>query len=266
MRKGRGMADEAAHQCNGKNATHGYCPACRVDSAIDRAGNCLWCDTPTEPSRPDLPLVECRYTAAQLRVLRLIYQREEVGLVALAAKTFERVGYKNATDAAEAIRREWRRMGLSDGWQPGFARKSETRLCRGIRSKNPRIGQPCQLPPSRDSDYCRGHDPAKKEERALTTLQAKEARRHQAWVLLAPFSEWLQGRYAELGSWAAVAKRIDRHVSTTYRYSFGLHSKTGAKKELARRKEIEAMLSADGTTTFGELYPAADSQRLVEVA
>lgn len=103
----------------GDRPTHGYCPACAEESAIDGWSRCLWCGGATEQRpkrkkrggwrRPDL--AGSKYTEPQLRALHVAHMRG-ASINSLAKQTYEKVGYTSHSSAQNAISREWRRLGL----------------------------------------------------------------------------------------------------------------------------------------------------------
>lgn len=265
--------------------THAYCPACKQDSALDHEQRCLWCGGPTEQrrkrggwKRPDLR--GSKFTADQLRVLHVMHMRG-ASANSLAAQVYERVGYISKGSALTAMLREWKRMGLKSrdrieatvkastkhglapkhGPRPGYARYkrvilhgNEDRQCAGVRQQAPRKGEPCNKPPLAGSDFCFAHDPEWAEWRDLHLANARAQAPEREMVPMAPFTRWLQQRREELGSWTAVAGRVDRHVALVHCYGRGIGTTSKQPKTEIGRDTVEELLDADGTTTFEALY------------
>jgi hypothetical protein len=266
--------------------THGWCPSCKEESAIDNAGNCLWCGKATEQrpkrggwKRPDLQ--GSRYTEAQLRALHLAHQRG-ASINSLAKRTFDKVGYKTPGSAATAIGREWKNMGLKardrieqtvlsstkhgrggrnrdeGAYRRWFKRTNGLYrpTCKGVRAQHPRKGEPCQRPAMEGSEFCSSHDPERRKtiKAHLSKMRASAPAREM--VPMAPFAAWLQQRREELGSWSAVAEHVERTISLVHCYGRGLDSATKQPKDLIGRSTVEELLEADGTTTFDDLYAA----------
>jgi hypothetical protein len=272
--------------------THGWCPTCKEDSAIDAAGNCLWCGGPTQQrqqrnrggwKRPDL--AGSRYTEPQLRALHLAHMRGE-SLNSLAKQTHQVVGYKTYGSAAAAISRDWKRMGLcardrveasvkastkhglapKHGSRPGYGTykrrvlrgEADRPRCKGIRTQPPRKGEPCESPAMQGSEYCFGHDPERRAEVEQILVDARLRQSDRDMIPMAPFAAWLRRRQRELGTWRAVAESVGRDVTLVNCYGRGRTTNRQPKGEISR-STVEALLAADGTATFGELYGAADA-------
>lgn len=98
--------------------THGWCPACKEESAIDAAGNCLWCDGPTEQREAPKREQESNGAAlglshAHLRALHRAHVEQGATVEALAGRVAERVADKSPESAASLIRMGWNRLDLS---------------------------------------------------------------------------------------------------------------------------------------------------------
>ena len=264
--------------------THGYCDACRQDSAIDARGRCLWCDGPTRQrakrggwKRPNLR--GSRYSDAQLRALHVAHLRGQ-SLNALAEQTYEAVGYGSQGSAVSAISREWKRRGLraldriestvrastKHGRAPREGRDNAAYrrwfkaqndryqpLCVGVKRQAPRKGEPCQRPAIEDSDYCQSHDPSRELARQAHLVRVRARQPVKAMVPMAPFAAWLRRRRDELGTFTVVADRVELSKGLVGAYADG---KRGRRKlDVIGRDVVQRCLDADGTATFEDLYP-----------
>lgn len=275
--------------------THGWCPTCREESAVDRDGRCLWCDTPTRVrrkrggwKRPDLR--GSRYTEPQLRAMHVAHMRGD-SLNSLAKRTFHQVGYTNRNSAVQAISRQWKRMGLpvrgriescvrvstkhgrksrniSNAEQIAYRRWLRDQRgwravqgpgqpqCKGVRRQHPRKGEPCQRPAQEGSDYCSSHDPRRELARQAHLVKVRARQPERRMVPLAPFSRWLERRHDELGTWKAVAEAACLSLSSVRNYSLGIDGFKRPKYEVGA-DVVERVLEADGTAYLEELYPEA---------
>jgi len=270
--------------------THGWCASCKEDSAVDHAGLCLWCGGETEQrttrggwKRPDI--AGSRYTEAQLQALHIFHVRDGLSLNELGKRTYQAVGYGSHTSAAQAISREWKRLGLKardrieqvrktctthglspkHGPRPGYGTykrrvlqgREDQPLCKGVRLQHPRKGEPCERLAMYGSEYCISHDPERRAEVVSIVERARSNMPEREMVAMAPFSAWLQRQHAELGSWKAVADRVGRSVTLVHAYGRGINTATKEPKHEIGRETVEELLAADGTTTFEELYAPA---------
>lgn len=99
--------------------THGWCQACKEESAINAAGNCLWCDGPTEQREPPEREADANgaaaslgLTHAHLRALHQAHIEQGATLEELAGRVAERVADKSPESAASLIRMGWNRLDL----------------------------------------------------------------------------------------------------------------------------------------------------------
>lgn len=280
-------ADAGAAVRSEEPRTHGWCPTCKEESAIDRNGNCLWCDAPTVElskrcggwKRPDLA-AKRKVTDIQLQALHRAHMQGQ-SLNSLAKRTYEKLGCASSGAAATAISRGWKRLGLrardrveqvrltctvhgkapKHGPRPGYsAYKRRAGLkppyrprCKADRKQAPRRGEPCERSALMDSKYCYSHDPRFELERQayLAKVRARQPRREM--VSMAPFAEWLCRRREELGSVKALARSTGISYTLLCRYVKGLDGE-GRPKSTITREGVEAALAADGTATFRELY------------
>lgn len=267
--------------------THGWCPACKEESAIDRDGNCLWCDTPTveQPKRggwkrPDLA-AKRRITDIQLQALHRAHVVGGQSLNSLAKQTHKKLGYASRTSAATAISNGWKRLGLpardrieqvkltctvhglapKHGPRPGYkAYKRRAGLaeplrprCKGVRQQPPRKGEPCERSALEDSRFCFSHDSRYELKRQAHLVKVRARQPREEMVPMESFRKWLCARRDEQGSARAVARATSITYSLLCRYLKG-QSSTGDHKETISRKSVEAALDADGTATFADLY------------
>lgn len=272
-------------------ATHAWCPACKEESAISAAGNCLWCGGPTEERRPPKrggwkrpDLAGSRYTEAQLRALHLLHLRGE-SLNSLAKQTHEKVGYKTHASAATAISREWKRLGLkardriescvkaSTTHGRGGRNRDESAYrrwfkeqhglyqptCKGVKSQHPQKGEPCQLPAVEGSEFCQAHAPERRERIEAHLSRMRAVAPAKEMVPMAPFSAWLRRRREELGTWTAVAEALGRDVSLVHAYGRGIDTSRKRPKTEIGRATVEELLEADGTASFEDLYAVEDA-------
>lgn len=91
----------------------------------------------------------------------------------VAYRIFERTTYASRRSCAQALfehfaRRGWKLRGriaaVADSNRRRALPRPEPRRCAGVRSNAPRKGQRCRRAPLKGSDYCLGHDPAKRDE------------------------------------------------------------------------------------------------------
>lgn len=215
--------------------THGYCPECREDSAIDAGRRCLWCGGPTEQrerrggwKRPDLR--GSKYTEPQLRALHVFHMRDGLSVNELARRTHEAAGYRSPGSAHSAISRGWKRLGLKPrdrieqvrktctkhglapkhGRRPGYGTykrrvvrgEADQPMCEGIRQNPPRKGDPCQRPAMKGSRFCSQHDPERAGARIAHLDQVHAATRDRlaATALpMAPFAAFVKRVWEEAG-------------------------------------------------------------------
>jgi hypothetical protein len=213
-----------------------------------------------------------------LRALHLAHQRG-ASINSLAKQTFDKVGYKKHHGAAVAISREWKRMGLKARDRIEATVKASTKhgrgardrdegayrrwfkethglyrpTCKGVRAQPPRKGDPCDAPAQEGPEYCFAHDPARRQEVEQILASARLRQARDEMVPMAPFAAWLCRRRAELGTWAAVAERVDRNVSLIHNYGRSLGTNRQPKAEIGRTT-VEQLLEADGTATFDDVY------------
>lgn len=94
-------------------STHAYCAKCSQESAIDAAGNCLWCGSETSAngtgkSRGKTP----NLTADQLVVIHRLCAERGLTLTELSEQIYERFGYRNAPSALASISTQLKKAGF----------------------------------------------------------------------------------------------------------------------------------------------------------
>lgn len=182
--------------------THGWCPACKEMSAIDRQRKCLWCGGETRPTRPGKPRGKyARLTDAQVRVLHRHHMAGR-SIRSLGDAIYGRMGFSTGETAAKAISRGFRRLGLgSRGTYEGAAlanrqraaegspgaadmaaymrwqraKNGGMRRCEGLKMKPPGKGTRCKKFAAPGSDFCRYHDPARRAEVVAAVEKLREA-------------------------------------------------------------------------------------------
>lgn len=188
-----------------------WCPECRRRTSLYERGVCLWCDTRLVPRRQTLKPnggggVALWIPEADLRTLHRAYVAKGMSLRALGARVKDRYGYSSVKSCANAIQAGWKKLGLprrdrvaalqlkltTHGMTPRRHRDPDTYNewrrgrwhekvglrppCKGVRVSPPR-GAPCQKPAMNGSEYCRMHDPAFAEQRAVELDAMRRARR-----------------------------------------------------------------------------------------
>lgn len=152
--------------------THGYCPTCREDSALDGNMRCLWCGGATRTSRRrgGTPPGSGRLKDRHVRFLHFVHVEREVSIRELGRRTWKQVGFASPGAAAKAIQEGFRRLGLES--RPAsaaaeLARESGYRNC---------IEHGCKGYAMHGSERCWGHAEERREEavaRAHTMLAAR---------------------------------------------------------------------------------------------
>lgn len=205
-------------------------------------------------SRPDRR--GSKYTETQLRALHVAHLRGR-SINALARQTYEQVGYATHGTAANAISRQWKHLGLAardrieqavlSSTKHGRKRRNQTNVeqnayrrwhakqmgwnalqgpgrprCAGVRTQHPDKGGPCERAAMEGSEYCLQHDPARRAE-VVSHLEAVRANiPPKRMVPMGPFTQWLMGIHAELGSWREVGAAVGLSISAVHCYGRGL--------------------------------------------
>jgi hypothetical protein len=168
------------------------------------SGACVWCDTPTlahAPRRKGKPAgVHGYLTDAQVRAVHRLYA-EGLSLRGCAKRIFPRTRYASEKACANALHGQFVRLGLprrerieatvaastTHGLAPRKSRDPDhirrmrvargeiaDRTCSGVKQTYPSKGRPCRRPALAGSDYCIGHDPARRAEVLATLADARE--------------------------------------------------------------------------------------------
>lgn len=261
--------------------THGYCPSCEQNAAIDENCCCLWCGASTEEEREQKPWRKPRthFTDAQLCALHVMHLRG-ASVNQLAKQVYKLVGYKTHNSAHGAIRRGWRGLGLrplsriesarrastkhglapKHGPRPGYAKYrrvvlngEEDRRCAGVKQHPPHKGDPCDRSPGKGSEFCTKHDPQRRAETMAIIRSARDRLPKPDMVPMAPLTEWLCLRRGQLGTWVAVADSIGKSVSMVHAYGNGLSTAKKEPKEAIGRETVERFLCNAGVR-FEDLY------------
>jgi hypothetical protein len=206
--------------------THGWCPACREDSAIAFNGSCLWCGGPTR-------------------------ERKRGGWKRLGLPARDRIEQVKLTCTIHG-------MAPKHGPRPGYGtykrrqKRPDQPLCAGTKKQPPRKGEPCQCPAMFGSDYCAQHDP--KRQLAVQAHLAKMRRLQpkREMVPMAPFVAWLHEMREELGSYGKVAELTGLHRTAVYRWKSGQDTAGRLKTEISRGVVERALYEAGGS--FEDLY------------
>jgi hypothetical protein len=177
-----------------------YCGRCREDVAIID-GVCAWCRGPVR-RRKGKPAGKWGYlTDDQLKVLHAIHVKRGASARELARAVLKTTRYKSEHSALEGIRKGWQRLGLRARSQgeataaanqrravpgsPGSADRAANkkfhrrrggglRQCKGIKRNAPEAGRQCSRYAAPGSDFCRYHDPAKREAVVAVTAAARQ--------------------------------------------------------------------------------------------
>jgi hypothetical protein len=140
--------------------THGYCTRCREEVPVDAERGCMWCGKQAWRSRSGVrPGTGTKLTDAQLRHLHTLYEQGAT-LAELGRRVWRHAGYRNAESGKEGIRHGWKRLHLPTSGQ----RAAVHRRCSGVKARGPRKGKRCTKHTMFGSDYCREHDPARRQE------------------------------------------------------------------------------------------------------
>jgi hypothetical protein len=275
--------------------THGWCPTCREDSAVDRACRCLWCGGETEQRRPakrggwKRPDLRSKLTDDQLRALHVAHMQGR-SINSLAKDIYLRVGYSSHGSCATAISKQWKRLGLSardrieqtgrSSTKHGRKRRAQTRAeqnayrrwlaeqrgwraiqgpgrprCAAVKKQHPGKGDPCQRPALEDSEFCQSHDPRRQLAHQAHMAKLRARRPRKPLVPLEPFAQWCEQRAAELGSNRALAERLGVSASTVSDYIKRRDGNRRPKTEIGV-EVVERCLEAEGSASFDELYNA----------
>lgn len=112
--------------------THGYCPECKEDSAIDFERRCLWCGTATRQGRGGgKPKgVYGKLEDRHLRALHVFHIDKGVSIRELGRRIWRQAGFASAHSADVAIGEGFKRLGL-----PALSRSEATAAANRNRAK-----------------------------------------------------------------------------------------------------------------------------------
>lgn len=192
----------------------GECPVCATRVLLDRRGRCVWCDHPiaTPPSkRPKaranvnrgVPVLmgddvlerahEMHQAGASLRqcARELLagtgYASEKSLVMALGTQFRHRGWYVRhrieATVKASTVHGRARRGQVDPAYRhEGRLRRGEIAgvICAGVLTQGPDKGQRCRRAARAGSEYCRVHDPARREQVLAEAANARAAQRKAA--------------------------------------------------------------------------------------
>lgn len=185
---------------------YAWCPTCVDDVTPMPSGKCAWCDTPTRdhapPKRGKPAGVHGYLTDAQIRAVHRLYD-QGLSLRACAKRIHPRTRYASVRSCANALHDHFVRLDLPrrdriaatvaastvhglaprSGADPGHRRRMKIargeiadQPCAGVKLTYPDKGRPCLRPALTGSDYCIGHDPARRAEVLGKLEQARASR------------------------------------------------------------------------------------------
>lgn len=145
---------------DGDGPTHGYCPSCKEDVPVDERMRCLWCDGRAWKGRSgDPPGAQSKLTDRQVKALYELHLRG-VSVIELGRRIWKQAGYSSWTTAEKGVRYGFKRLRL-----PVVVPTTPIhRRCIGLKTGTPNKGSRCSRYAVRGSEYCREHDPAKRQE------------------------------------------------------------------------------------------------------
>lgn len=178
-----------------------YCPTCS-EYAIDTGrSKCAWCGDELKAVTPKRTYK--RRTDAKLteRQVRMAYEAYMAGnsLRAIAGRIWEQAGYASLRCCANGLHVAFQRHGYplrdrlaatvkastthgmaSRGNKAAYKRWRRRQRglrpkCKGVRLQYPRKGEPCGLQSMVDSDFCRYHDPSRREVVLASVAAARQA-------------------------------------------------------------------------------------------
>lgn len=187
-------------------SAYAWCPTCAEQVTPMPSGKCVWCDTPTAeraPLKRGKPFGVYGYlTDAQVRAVHRLYE-QGLSLRACAKRIYPRTRYASEKACANALHGHFVRLGLPRRERieatvlastvHGMARRASRdpehqrrmrvrrgeiadRKCSGLKLTYPDKGRPCRRPALAGSDYCLGHDPARRSEVAGRLAEARTRR------------------------------------------------------------------------------------------
>lgn len=165
-RAGLGLWDVYGDQADETpKLTHWYCPTCNEDCPVDSDLSCLWCATPTRKAKRKggtPPGVYGKLSDDQLRALHRFHADGGLSIRELGRRVWEKAGYASWESAAHGIRIGFNRLHLT------VHKRSHQDLqvprCSAVKSSPPGVGRRCRSFVAAGSEFCRLHDPARREE------------------------------------------------------------------------------------------------------
>lgn len=169
--------------------THGFCPNCNEQCAINAEHRCLWCDAPTREKKRGggKPAgVHGKLSDRHLQALHHFHLEQGVSIRELGRRIWEKAGYASPTSAAESISQGFKRLHLPalsrqaatvkanerrrQPGSPGTANQSAYkrylrkknggyRHCQAVKTQAPGKGKPCSHYAMAGSEFCFVHDP-----------------------------------------------------------------------------------------------------------
>lgn len=93
--------------------THGHCPQCVEESAIDLDGNCLWCGSQTSVNGTGKSRGKTsKLNADQLVVIHRLCQERDLTLTEVSEQIWQRFGYRNSASCLASISTQLKKAGF----------------------------------------------------------------------------------------------------------------------------------------------------------
>lgn len=209
----------------------------------------------------------CRTTFDErlLREAAWLYFYDELGFGTIAKRLLHRSSARNAKVLKSGLIDEWNRRGWPRRTSQAAARWTAPAGDARCAAEN-RDGTECRRWAKKGSRYCVGHGEDRNARVAYATAASRAA--YADAVPLEPWRQWLRLRVAELGSVAAIHRRVgavvgyDTLAAWTRRRPRG----GGEKVRSVRRSTIDRVLAAWGEgVTFEDIYlpVVSEDERLV---
>lgn len=278
------------------NTVSAWCRACRAEMLVTDTGACRFCGGPTGKKRGGgRPAGKHgRIKDPELRVIHRAYVEHGLSCRELGRRLYERFGYKTPRSCGEALYHGFKRLELplrsqrevtiARNLKHGRKRRGNTNedeqayrrwlrdqrgwraiqgpgqpTCKGILTgARGRKGKPCSRPAITGSDYCASYDPALERDRQAALAAARRNLPPRNTLPLEPFAAWVDGLYHQLGTLAAVGKRLGCSKATVdnivkRRRTLPDRAGRGPWTEIDRRK-VERYLDAAGGPPLEDLY------------
>jgi hypothetical protein len=190
--------------------TEGECPTCRTRVLLGRSGRCVWCDTQVATPPAGRPKARANANRGvpvlisdELLERAHAMHMDGMSLRGIAAQLHPETAYSSPKSLVEGLRTQFRHRGWYVRPQREATIKASTvhgkaprgrvdpahrhslRVargeirgvqCAGIKMQPPRKGQRCSKPALQGSDYCRYHDPARRDEVVANVLRIRALR------------------------------------------------------------------------------------------